>query len=744
MQGKWTTVAFDVIDYHIPASQGVWRLIRDGHSPWWTPNVYAGSSTLGVGQYGVLYPFNALYGYFDAETAHRWWTFSHLWLAASGAFSWSMWKWRSRPGAIVTGVAYALGGSYMLHLQSNAYIAMLTWLPWLFFGVDLVREKWTTPRACMVAIPLALMGCVGHPQLLFYTGIGVGTYLAVPLLGRNRDFRAVLRPIGACVLGLMLAAPQLVTLWRYQAISIRSEFDEVAAFERSASLRHLLAYPFPFIFGGAGRDVFNAPWTGGSQQHEIELFAGVTILALAATAIVALRRQRGVLALGAVALVGAFIMMGDHTPVGELLYKYAPLMSSFRAWGRAQLLPALALAMLAGGGVKYALENARKVIPWFAGWAFALAIAALWIPRAASLRPWLINGPISIAARAIPVAVAFAFVAAFAVREQYRRVGTAAIVAVCAFELVCFASLGPWHGWALPPYAVDQALDSERPMQFGETKDSPGGIDRWFNSGYSYRMMSLSKDYNGINAYDPLAPADFAETVGGMTYDGFVTRPDFWGPGALPDILRVTTMVLDTSMTPENPGWRKVGKLPDRNEYVWTRDPRLPEAYLMSDVRVDSLDGIRRHILDPAEDFTQYAYVEAPVDGLTPDTRGGFAGEIRSADVLDSGHVEVDADRASLLVLSHAYQTGWKATVDGKHAPLVRANGVVLGVPVPEGRHDVRVWFEPPGLKPGMGLAAVAAVSLFVASPLWLWWRRRHPAAAAEPDAAAGSVAGSD
>ena len=164
----------------------------------------------------------------------------------------------------------------------------------------------------------------------------------------------------------------------------------------------------------------------------------------------------------------------------------------------------------------------------------------------------------------------------------------------------------------------------------------------------------------------------------------------------------------------------------------------------MSAVRVDDLPTIRQHIVDPTQDFTEYAYVEGPVDNFTADARPGFAGEVVSSDVLGSGHVEVDADRASILVLSHAYQDGWKATVDGKRAPLVRVNGVVLGVPVPEGQHDVRVWFDPPGLEPGVGLAAVAAVSLFVVSPLWLWWRRRHPALASEPAADPGSVGGSD
>ncbi|HEX5097564.1 MAG TPA: YfhO family protein [Acidimicrobiia bacterium] len=743
LQGKWTTVSFDVNDYYAPAGQGVWRLLRAGHTPWWTPNVYAGSSTLGVGQYGVFYPFNALYGYLDAATAHRWWMLSHLWLAATGMFCWSAWRWQSRFAGVVSGCAYALSGFYILHLQFNPFIATATWLPWVFLGIDLVRDRWTTPRATLVAVPLALLACAGHPQMLFYAGIGVGTYLAVPLLARRPDLRGCARGAGACALGLALAAMQLLPLWRYGHISIRSHFDQQQAFDRSASLRHLLSYPFPFLYGGSGRDVFNAPWTGGSQQMEVGLFAGVTVLALAGCALVARRRERTVVALGAVALAGTLVMLGPNTPAGSFIYRVVPMAASFRAWSRAALLPTLALAMLAGGGVQYALKNARKVQPWFAAWAATLALAALALPRAASLHPYLSTGALSIAARAVPVGAAFAFVAAFGLLDHYRRAGTVAVAAVCTFELVFFATLGPWHAWSMDATTARVALDTHTEGPFGAPLDAPDGIDRWFASGYGYRMMSLTKNYYGINAFDPLAPKDFTDSIGGMTYDGFVTSDQFWRDTWLADILRVTTMILDTNFVPQSPQWRLTGKLPDRHERVWNRTPRLPDAYLMHDVRVESLADIRSHILDKNDDLTAHAYIEKPVDGMESGTNRGFTGRVTSNDVLGSGRVTVEADAPSLLVLSHAYQQGWKATVDGRSAPVRRVNALVLGVPVPAGHHDVKVWFEPPGLRPGIGLAAVAGFTLFIVSPAWMFWRRRHPALVEAPETP-DSVAGSD
>lgn len=47
------------------------------------------------------------------------------------------------------------------------------------------------------------------------------------------------------------------------------------------------------------------------------------------------------------------------------------------------------------------------------------------------------------------------------------------------------------------------------------------------------------------------------------------------------------------------------------------------------------------------------------------------------------------ADAASVLMLNNRYDAGWKATVDGKPAELLRCNFTMQGVRVPPGSHQV-------------------------------------------------------
>ena len=727
VRGHATVMSFDVNDYYVPAHTAVWREIRSGHLPWWTPNVYAGTSAVGAGQYGVFYPFNALFGFLEPTNAHRWWFLAHLWLATCAMHAWSWHRWRSVPGAIVAAIAYTLGGWFVLHLQFMPFIAAVAWLPFVFLGVDLVRERWTTPRAALVAVPIALVGFAGHPQMVYYAALGLGLYVLVLALGQPGSRAWVVRVAGAIAFGFGMAALQLVPLLRYADISVRSSFGaDVALTDRTLELRHLWLYPFPYLFGGAARDVFNTPYIGGSQFQEVGVFAGATVLALAALAVVRLRSDRCVLALVTVAVVATLLTLGDATPFGRLFFDYLPLADNFRAWSRAGFLPSAAIALLAGGGVAQLTIAPRRVLAGFAGASVALGVAALTVTHIGSMRPYLAAGAFSVSARAIPIAAVLALTVAVALLPDWRRGAMVAVVSVVALEVAFFASVGPWRGWSSPPWAAQAAHDPGIPLDFEPVVDEPGGIDRWFTDTYSYRMASLTHDLYGINAFDPLAPGDFAETVGGMTYDGFVTRPDFWADGWLPDVLRVTTLVLGDQLRPESDDWKRVGEVEWRKMLIWSRAPRLPEAYLAGAAEHASLEQIRRRLLDPNEDLEAHTYVEHRFAGLESLDRPGFVGEVIANDILDSGDVVVDAREDALLVLSHAWQPGWKATVDGHAAPVLRANGLVLGVPVPAGRHEVHLWFEPPGLRLGALVAVHSTAALFAVSPALAWWSRRR------------------
>ena len=92
--------------------------------------------------------------------------------------------------------------------------------------------------------------------------------------------------------------------------------------------------------------------------------------------------------------------------------------------------------------------------------------------------------------------------------------------------------------------------------------------------------------------------------------------------------------------------------------------------------------------------------------------------------MLGSGRVVVDATRDSLLVLAHDWEAGWSATVDGHSAKVLRTNGLVLGIVVPEGHHVVQLHFQPPGLTGGAAISVLAVAALVGTGPIMRRVRR--------------------
>jgi hypothetical protein len=76
--------------------------------------------------------------------------------------------------------------------------------------------------------------------------------------------------------------------------------------------------------------------------------------------------------------------------------------------------------------------------------------------------------------------------------------------------------------------------------------------------------------------------------------------------------------------------------------------------------------------------------------------------------------MEATAARAGHVVLGESWAPGWRAWIDGRPAPILRANAVHRAVQVGPGRHHVEFRYEPADFRLGLYLTA-AALALVVA-----------------------------
>src|SRR5262249_33657052 len=138
--------------------------------------------------------------------------------------------------------------------------------------------------------------------------------------------------------------------------------------------------------------------------------------------------------------------------------------------------------------------------------------------------------------------------------------------------------------------------------------------------------------------------------------------------------------------------------------WLYENPHATPRAYFASEVAtVHGIDATR----DALRAFDDDAIGRrALVDGPVPPQigRGVIKRAAYAPRLVELGVASEEGP--ALLVLNDRFDPSWKATVDGRPAPIVRTNGIVRGVFVPEGAHEVRFFYDVPReVWLGLGLA---------------------------------------
>lgn len=74
----------------------------------------------------------------------------------------------------------------------------------------------------------------------------------------------------------------------------------------------------------------------------------------------------------------------------------------------------------------------------------------------------------------------------------------------------------------------------------------------------------------------------------------------------------------------------------------------------------------------------------------------------------------IEVINSGILFFSIPYDGGWKATVDGKHAKILKIYDSFIGIDIEEGNHTVKLKFTPLGLKTGIIVSIISLLFLIV------------------------------
>ncbi len=723
----------DLSTYNFPLLHTLAEQWRAGRLPLWNPWIFGGTPLHANMQGGAFYLPNLLLLAEPRWLAYQYSILLHYSLTAVFTFLYLRALPLRRTAALLGAIVFAFGGFAMGHLGHVSTLRTIPWLPLVLFAL----ERWRRTRAwrypTLGALAVGLMLLAGHPQIPLYALLLAGAYavrlvaLARPT-GRMRLARGLLLVFLG---GVGLAAIQWLPTLQLARSEYLRPMDRSYQYFVSYSLNplHLVQLVVPRLYP--------------LDEAELTVFVGVPTLVLALLGAWPdpHRRRRPRLFFLVTAVVGLALSFGRFTPLAPALFA-VPLYNLFTSPARNLFEVQWALAVLAALGTHALLRLApprRQARATVSAALLLVLLGALAVSRSLSGTldtdgPSVALGDIRWTAAPVPgrLALLGATLVLLWLVPRGRRARQALALLLC---LAAAADVA-WSNSDIYPlrppstYTTVPAVAGflRRQPQRGRTLSI-----EWLDAEPDTRRAILAPDtgavfgIESVNGFDSLmlrvidlASGHMMPTYGLVCGAGAYNQPQF---RRFLDLLNVRYVLA--------PAEQVVALAPPRYRPVY-RDA-LVQVYLNTDALPRALVVPEAHAVDREQALGALASGLwagrtfdprriALVEGIRPlPVASGAARAPARVTLLEESagraRLRVESTARGVLVYSTTYSAGWRAFVDDAPARTCRVDGLLVGLEVPDGRHEVRLEYLPSAFVWGAVFSLVTVVLLSVA---WL------------------------
>jgi hypothetical protein len=666
-------------------------------------------------------------------------------------------------------VSFAAAGP----IVSTTNMPNMSWsvaaVPYVFWALERIKVAPTAKEATVLASIVGCQALAGEPVTLAATLIIAVGYLLLPDRGWTKPRVVVVAGAGLAA-GVLLAAIQFVPLAAAGRQSVRGllRSEDFWAFHPLTLTELVVPHFFGDYFTSHLRQlVWMVALNSDREPFYYTMYVGVPVVLAAALAACSGRRHT---LFWTIAIAGCLIgSFGSYTPIYPAIQSLVPPIRAFRFPVKYMSLGAFGIAVLASFTIQWLIDRdvPRRRLTWVLATASVVAVATYgavaWLLTAPAiplrivyrLAVWLhvpfpLQGAEYLLFRARPLLTTL-FVkmgcAAFLlwVAASTRRERRTALVVFGLFAVVDLvianAGVNPTMpaDWVAKP-AWTRQVDVNGPQRvyiggrlFGEM-DSRDIDAAKYSTGFD-ELTDMERRYVTVNelifhtagwqireviSFDlpVLWPVSYAqaltrfqqatreERLRFVTRSGarYVVLPTAPRPGAVP----LATL-------------RGVEQLK-----LYDLDPAAARAYVVPDALIGpsipwQIEGLFQDRFDPRRGILVSDPPPPPVG--TPGPAVPASATIVD-DALNRVVVRAGLPADGYLALLDTYDPSWKVMVDGRAAPLMRANGLFRAVHLTRGEHTVSFQYRPPTLVVGAAISAAAAVSL----ALWcLIERARRP-----------------
>ncbi len=752
-------VSYDLLSYFYPYKLLLAEMVHRGELPLWNPFIFMGAPLIANIQAAAFYPPDLLFYLLPVVDALRYSVVLHIYLGAAFTYLFARVSLRLSPAsAWVAGAVFGFSGYLGAQVDHLNQLHSAVWLPVLLLCLERSVSRRSLAASAVGGLVVAVQLLAGHTQLTYYSGWAL-LFFALFLTitseahGWNRSVPlaslALMGVLGAAVAGVQLLPTLELATQSYRSGGV--PFADAVRF--SVQLPDLTDSVLPLYS--------YVPYV------EVIGYTGVVALALLPAALV--RRQRPAFQwfFAGLACMALLLAVGNGTRIYGWLYDLVPGFDLFRAPARWLFLFNFSVSILVG----MALQNLRSSLPeehlgrWLGEYSlFFLAGVALLV----GLRFWLggqgkeLNLPAPRTVLTWGLFAGAAMALSLAVRAwPHSRILPALLMALLLTELFVAKEPQAYNHPvprslftdARPLYSRLEALSPSRVLSL--VREPPSLADE----GQLRARLSGTLSKSDLNSYlqftkmeDALTP-DVPMAFGLKSIDGYdggllptglyaeLKRVLVGDQNYKPDLtlqaeastvpssrllgeFGVNYLILGAGLGAWDAGWQEMPSAEADGMKVLRNTQALPRAFVVHSARVfhqnkDQLNALR------SLDLRKVAVLGDDISFQPPTGQGSDDVQI-SRDL--GGEVDVSASlgEPGFLVLADSYYPGWKAYVDGREVPLLRADYAVRAVQLGPGQHQVCFVYEPSSFRLGLILSLVGLLA--TAGCLFLSRRRRSVA----------------
>ena len=731
----------------------LWRqYVHQGDLPVWNPYIMNGMPFLADAEFSSFYPSMLLNLVLPLSRALAADLALHVFLLAALTYAFLRRRGLAWSPAFLGACTFAFSGFLAARITQPNLIRTMTWLPLqllIVAGIDFQRSRWRPVLA--LGATLALQVFAGHLQTLLISLLLAGSF-ALWRAARDPEAARTLRGrlivlgltfVSAAALGLILAAVQVlpaVEMVRHSDRSGGRDFTFATSF--SLPLRQLPMLLAPNLFGTPFRDLYWGAWL----YWEMVGFAGVAAVLLALVGLAAsVRRDRWLWAV--IGACGVALAVGRSSLLYRLAYLVIPGLDYFRVPSRFLIWYAWAVAVLAAYGLEALRARAGSSRAW-------RALALLLVLVAGGALYWGLGGPGVVpalerlaegamrTAQYLPptlfrevVRLAGAIGVAEGLRLALLWVGAGTIVFAAlsrrlrvrlAEALLIALVVGDLFSYGMNLYPTVKATELTRPLAIEDRLRLGQGTYRVFTT----PAFAWSTWLEGMTRSAIREPEELAAYRAALVPNTGVLRriANAWGYSPV-ELLRSNQFIT----VAVDHGQRREGRSPlidfmgaryiftraylprayarlykdDRDGYhVWYNDRALPRGFLVTRFVVQPVDGSVQRILDGNWEPRQVVILsEPPRETFTMRPRDDPGQILRRSYGLSRLTFDLALNGPAVFVLSDTYYPGWRAYIDGREAPIYRANHAFRAVVLPAETRRLEFVFQPRSVQIGGGIS---------------------------------------